>query len=641
MTQGGYTRQAHVYGVSMCSTKRAFSIGLYIALSTLTSCSTDSNKSDTNKVKDATISWSACEGEDAPDAPFECSNLEVPLDYKKPDGTKITIALIRIPADKEFDYQGILLTNPGGPGGSGFDFLVSSGEELLNEVGLYSYDLVGFDPRGVDRSNGLRCATDDELDRFSYLDYTPDNADEKKALDEYESDESTCESRLGSSILHYSTENTALDMDRIREGMGVESISYLGISYGTYLGGVYATLFPERVSAMVLDGGFDPQGDTLEQEYATQARGFEEAFGNWINWCESNDVCEFKSEDVKSSWDDLYNELDKKSLITAEGREVNHQVLMTATVFALYSQSMWEYLGTALAGTQDGDSDFLLAMADIFNDRNDDGTYTTSQTSSYVIRCASGFERELPTEAVEFVKKLKEEFPWYYRELAPSDFDEPSCESIFENQNIVDVSYSGDAPIVVVGGTNDPATPFRWSEELESSLGTNSALVRFTGEGHGQILDSKCVGAIAESVFVDLEVPKSVLTCSTDEKVKRPEWWLNMPGKVQIGMMLDSGELGEAIELKDTDAYSEFRAIEEDAESVQKRITEAFKEAGYEVSCDGEDPPLYNPCFFAKGENEEFGLVLYTSQELEDYELNQPKGPVPANTTLIVFYYWP
>jgi hypothetical protein len=314
---------------------------------------------------------------------------------------------------------------------------------------------------------------------------------------------------------------------------------------------------------------------------------------------------------------------------------------MTATVFALYSQSMWEYLGTAVAGTRDGDSDFLLAMADIFNDRNDDGAYTTSQTSSYVIRCASGFERELPVDAVEFVKKLKEEFPWFYLDLEPSDFDEPSCESIFENQNIIDVAYSGDAPIVVIGGTNDPATPFRWSEELESSLGTNSALVRFTGEGHGQILDSKCVGAIAESVFVDLEVPKSVLTCSTDEKVKRPEWWLNMPGKVQIGMTLDSGELGEALELKDTDAYSEFRFIEEDAESVQKRITEAFKKAGYEVSCDGEDPPLYNPCFFSKGESEEFGLVLYTSEELDDYELNQPKGPVPANTTLIVFYYWP
>ena len=625
----------------MSFAKRTLSYGLCFTLLTLASCSTGNDTSESNPSKDATILWSACEGEDAPGAPFECSNVEVPLDYGNPDGTKITIALVRIPADKEYDYQGILLTNPGGPGGSGFDFLVSSGEELQNEVGLYSFDLVGFDPRGVDRSNGLRCATDDELDRFSYLDYTPDNADEKKALEEYESDESTCESRLGSSILHFSTENTARDMDRIREGMGVESLSFLGISYGTYLGGVYATLFPERVAAMVLDGGFDPQGDTLEQEYATQARGFEEAFGNWITWCESNETCEFRSADVKASWDALYNQLDKKSLITTEGREVNHQVLMTATVFALYSSSSWEYLGTALAGTQEGDADLLLAMADFFNDRNEDGTYATSQTSSYVISCASGFERELPVDPIEFVRKLKEEFPWYYRELEPSDFDEPSCESIFENQTIVEVSYSGDAPIVVVGGTNDPATPFRWSEELKSVMGSNSALVRFTGEGHGQILDSKCVGAIAATAFEDREVPKSVRTCGKDEKVERPDWWLNMPGKAQIGMTLDSEMLNEAIDLKDTDAYSEYRSVKEDAESILEKITDAFVEAGYEVSCDGEEPPLFDPCFFTKGELEQFGLVLYTSSELDDYELNQPKGPVPANTTLVVFYYWP
>ena len=621
--------------------KRTFSCLIVFTLLVLASCSAVSNKSNTVKVKDATITWSACSGEDAPGAPFECAELEVPLDYEKPDGTKISIALVRIPADKEYDYQGILLTNPGGPGGSGFDFLVSSGEELQNEVGLYSFDLIGFDPRGVDRSNGLRCETDEELDRFSYLDYTPDNADEKKTLDEYESDESTCENRLGSFIRHYSTENTARDMDRIREGMGVESINYLGISYGTYLGGVYATLFPDRVSAMVLDGGFDPQGDTLEQEYATQARGFEEAFSNWITWCESNEACEFSSEDVKSRWDALYSQLDKKSLFTTDMREVNHQVLMAATIFALYSKSMWEYLGTALALTQDGDPDLLLAMADVFNDRNEDGTYTTSQTSSYVISCASGFQRELPVDPVGFVKKLKEEFPWYYRELEPSDFDEPSCESIFENQKIVKVSYSGDAPIVVVGGTNDPATPFRWSEELESAMGANSALVRFTGEGHGQILDSKCVSAIAEKAFEDHAIPKSVTTCNTDEKVKRPDWWLNMPGKALIGLTLDSEMLNEAIDIKETDAYSEYRSVKEDAESILEKITDAFVEAGYEVSCDGEEPPLFDPCFFTKGEVEEFGLVLYTSAELDDYELNQPKGPVPANSTMVVFYYWP
>jgi hypothetical protein len=216
-------------------------------------------------------------------------------------------------------------------------------------------------------------------------------------------------------------------------------------------------------------------------------------------------------------------------------------------------------------------------MADLFNDRNEDGVYTTSQSSSYIIRCASGFEGELPSDPVAFVKGLKDEFPWFYRELEASDFDEPSCESVFEGKDLVKVSYSGDAPIVVVGGVNDPATPFRWSEELKSNMGSNSALVRFTGEGHGQILDSKCVGAIAEAAFVDNEIPKSLKTCSPDEKVKRPTWWSNIPQAAQLGMMLDSGALNEAIELKDTDAYSEFRSVKEDAESVFKKISDAFK----------------------------------------------------------------
>ena len=625
----------------MLHTKRGLSVVASFALIALASCSADGNGTATVEITDATIEWSACDGKDAPDAPFECATLEVPLDYEEPDLATIEIALVRIPADKEFDYQGILLTNPGGPGGSGFDFLVSAGEELQNEVGLYSFDLVGFDPRGVDRSSGLRCATDEELDRFSYLDYTPDNAEERKALDQYESDDSTCASRIGPSIVHYSTANTARDMDKIREGMGVETLNFLGISYGTYLGGVYATLFPDRVSSMVLDGGYDPQGDTIEQEYATQARGFEDAFSNWIEWCESDEACDFRSDDVRNGWDVLYNQLDKKSLVSSKGRDVNHQVLMTATISSLYSQSAWEYLGSAIALAKDGDPDFLLYMADLFNDRNEDGVYTTSQSSSYIIGCASGFEGELPSDPVAFVNGLKDEFPWFYRELEASDFDEPSCESVFEGKDLVKVSYSGDAPIVVVGGVNDPATPYRWSEELKSNMGSNSALVRFTGEGHGQILDSKCVGAIAEAAFTDSEIPKSLKTCSPDEIVKRPTWWSNMPQKAQLGMALDTDALNEAIELKDTDAYSEFRSAKEDAESVFKKISDAFKNAGYEESCDGETPPFYEPCFFTKGELEEFGFVLYSSDELDEYELSEPRGPVPANSTLIVFYYWP
>ncbi len=106
-------------------------------------------------------------------------------------------------------------------------------------------------------------------------------------------------------------------------------------------------------------------------------------------------------------------------------------------------------------------------------------------------------------------------------------------------------------------------------------------------------------------------------------------------------MLLDSGALSEAIELKDTDAYSEFRSVNEDTESVFKKISDAFEKAEYEVSCDGETPPFYEPCFFSKGELEEFGFVLYSSDETDEYELSEPRGPVPANSTLIVFYYWP
>jgi hypothetical protein len=314
---------------------------------------------------------------------------------------------------------------------------------------------------------------------------------------------------------------------------------------------------------------------------------------------------------------------------------------MTATISSLYSQSAWEYLGSAIALAKDGYPDFLLYMADLFNDRSEDGTYTTSQSSSHVIRCASGFDRELPSDPVAFVKSLKAEFPWFYRDLEATDFDEPSCESIFEGKDLVRVSYSGDAPIVVVGGVNDPATPFRWSEELKSNMGSNGALVTFTGEGHGQILDSKCVGAIAKTAFIDNEIPKSSKTCSPDEKVKQPSWWSNLPQKAQLGMKLDSGALSEAIELKNTDAYSEFRSVKEGPESVFKKISNAFENAGYEVSCDGEAPPFYEPCFFSKGELDEFGFVLYSSDELDEYELSEPRGPVPANSTLIVFYYWP
>ena len=607
---------------------------------TLTVSCTSTNR-DSTAINSGSIKWSDCLGKDSPGAPFECSGIEVPLDYADSSGEKITIQMVRIPANPEFEYRGVLFTNPGGPGESGFDFLVSSGRELVNEVGLSGFDVVGFDPRGVDRSHGLRCSTDEENDRFSYLDYTPDDTVEKQLLKEYEADESNCQSKIGNSIVFYSTENIARDMDLMREGMGAKSISYLGISYGTYLGGVYATLFPDQVSSMVLDGGYDPQGDTIEQEYSTSARGFEDAFSNWIQWCELNEDCAFRSSDVRLKWERLYSRLDSKSLLSAKMRYANHRVLMTATKAMLYAEWAWPYLGEALSQAEAGNPDLLLLMADSYSGRNEDGTYSTSQDSLYVIHCASGFDRGLPPNPAEFAKKLKDESPWYYRDLEESDFDEAYCESIFKDQSLFEISYIGNAPIAVIGGINDPATPLRWSEELTLNMGYNKSLVKFDGEGHSQILESKCVNDIAGAVFRELILPRTGTICRPDQTVKEPKWWSNIPTAARIGTELDAAVMNVALETKDTDAFSEYRIVKDGKDEVFKKVKKAFLDSGYVLDCNGSEDPSTGPCFFSKGGVEEFGLIIYSKNEIFEYGLTEPDGPVPANSTLIVYYYFP
>ena len=587
------------------------------------------------------IEWKTCAGKDAPKTPFECGFVDAPVDYRHPEGDKISIALIRLPTDDPKTRRGVILTNPGGPGGSGFDFVVRAGKDLASELGLSEFDIVGFDPRGVDRSGGLRCYTDAEMDKFLYLDWTPDNKAEQALFDENEKDTSICQDKLGASIKLYSTENIARDMDLIRAGMRVETIHYLGISYGTYLGGVYATLFPNRVASMVLDGAFDPQGDTVEEKYTTQAVGFEKAFNNWINWCETDSECDFQDGDVAAKWNTLYDRLDETSAKTSKGREVNHEVMMAATKSMLYGRSNWPYLGRALQHAQDGKPDELLRMADFKNDRQDDGTYLTSNDSHYLIHCASGFDKKLPKDPKSLVKKLKEVAPWYSQTIEASDFDEPWCEDIFKGIKIFQIAYIGAAPIVVVGGENDPATPFRWSQEMLANMGTNASLVKFTGEGHSQILESKCVNAIASDTFRNLKLPKPDATCDADKPVPKPTWWSDIPLTAMPGEKLNSKDMSLVLGLKETDSYAEFRAVPGEIDTNFFEIYGEFKDAKYSTNCDRQSAPLKSPCFFWATEDDSIGILMYTEQEIKDWKLVGPDNPVPSGKNLIVFYYWP
>lgn len=586
------------------------------------------------------LSWGECTGKDAPDDPYECATLTVPLDYRKADGDTLKIALVRLPAS-EGKAKGIILTNPGGPGQSGFQFVQYNGRDLVSSLGIQQFDLVGFDPRGVDKSGGVRCMTDKELDNFLYLDSTPDTPEEKKLDDESDKFDTACTDKYGTKLQNYSTEYTARDMDLIRASMGFEKLHYLGISYGTYLGGVYATLFPDRVAGMVLDGAFDPQGDSPEQQRTTQAEGFEKAFNNWVTWCEDNaEKCAFHSEDVKQSWLDLYDALDKVSLVV-DKRDVNHEVMDTATTSALYAEALWGELGRALAAAQTGDGSALLKMADSDNGRDVDGSYSSQSDSFYVIQCASGMEDEDPKDPKALLKKLKTVAPWYTREYEVDDLTGSWCEDGFGQPALAEINYTGSAPIVVVGGKNDPATPFRWSEEMTQNMGENARLVTFTGEGHSQILVARCVDNIAGALFTKNVLPKKGTICAPDVPMAKPVWWDNT---VSVsGVELDAEVMNYYYGLKPVDTYAEHFAVPATVNTAFRTISAGLRSKGLQYSEREEtDPTKAGQWFIDGSDTTKFvGVFMSTVDELEENQMVKPNGIVPAGHVVVTVYYYP
>ena len=609
----------------------------------LVGCATGAAEAPFPPVETTDISWGECTGKDAPGDPFECATVAVPLDHRRTDADTIPVALVRIPAT-ETPSRGVILTNPGGPGSSGFDFVVNAGERLVSAYALESFDLIGFDPRGVSRSGGLRCQTDEEMDKFAYVDSTPDTPAEQELYDASgDAFAAACTAKYGDSLTMYSTEYTARDMDLIRASMGEETINYLGISYGTYLGGVYATLFPERVESMILDGPFDPQGDTVEQQYTTQAKGFEDAFNNWVAWCEDDDTCPFWSADVAARFDRLLENLDDEPLKAADGREINNAVMTTATSASMYARASWPDLAGALAAAERGSGERLLRIADRYNERNDDGTYGTLFQAFPVIQCASGFGSPAVNDAAALVATLKEMAPRYARNVEESDFDTRECDGLMDDPDMIEISYRGDAPVLVIGGANDPATPFRWAEEMAANMGDSARLVRFTGEGHSQILASKCVDEIVKRFLSEeRSLPVDGAECNPDEPVARPDWWSQIPSLDNGATVVNRAEMDAYTGLKDSDAWAEYRAAPRDAGGAFVDISLRLKKAGFSAenpdATSAEDAPQW---FRAPDSSGYLGVLVFSADQIKKDGFVQPDGPVPAGNCVVMLYYWP
>ena len=583
------------------------------------------------------IAWGPCADKAATNTSLQCATVQVPLDYTAPGGTTVDLALVRLPASGT--RTGAVLFNPGGPGGSGFDFVAQEGESIVQGLGLTDFDLIGFDPRGVDRSNGLRCQTDADIDKYQFLDDTPDTPEEQRLLDESTTAfEQACTAKYADTLRFYSTDNTAQDMDAIRAALGDDTISFLGVSYGTYLGATYATMFPSRVRAMVLDSAFEPTGDTVEQQYTTQLVGFEHAFDDWATWCQGTDECAFRTADVPAAWDTLIQQLDDHPLANTDGRIGNQAVMQLATIAALYSKTQWPVLGAALAKARDGDPSGIFDLADSYNERHPDGTYDTIGQSNPIIVCASGLEPAIPPDPVALIAKLHQEAPRFARTIQPTDFRD-DCAGMMPHVTPRTLTYHGDAPILVIGGKNDPATPYRWAEEMTTAMGDSSTLVTFTGEGHGQLLASSCVTTLEGSTLTDLERPADGTVCDPDPAIEKPIWWDGLPVPDGIGDTYPDSALLGALGLSPSDAYSELRLTDLDPVEALSAYEAALRSAGFTPSGTQEPFTGAHQGIYVNKDGDVLSVVTLGSDAMASPELESVRNLLPTGKTLVILLY--
>ncbi|MGD6743451.1 alpha/beta hydrolase [Streptomyces sp. BH106] len=465
-----------------------------------------------SSLTDQHLDWGRCRahaGSPAPGSDWQCATLKAPLDYAEPTGPTIDLALIRAKAWGEQGKRiGSLLFNFGGPGVSGLDLLPALAPEYakLRE----RYDLVGFDPRGVSASRGLRCRSDKETQAAESLDLTPDTkAEETAYLRDAVAFGKGCGKQAGALLAHVSTTEAARDMDLMRQALGDKKLHYMGVSYGTELGGIYAQLFPGKVGRLTLDAVVDPSVGRVGQA-ENQARGFQRALDNYFR-SRGKDPQEGAREIAA-----LLKKLDAKPLPTPSGRELNEALATTGIAVTLYSETSWTALTRGLRDAERGDGTTLLALADAYNKRDASGRYDTTSHSQRAISCLDDKARPTMRETKERLAKFREMSPvfgpymgwdtgvWCHDWPVPGQWDDP------------DVSAPGAAPILVVGNTGDPATLYEGARRMADELGKGVGIeLTWKGEGHGAYgSGSACVDSAVDAYLLEGRIPRDGKVCS-------------------------------------------------------------------------------------------------------------------------------
>jgi pimeloyl-ACP methyl ester carboxylesterase len=493
-----------------------------------------------DKYYDQQVDWRNCGGR------YYCGELHVPLDWQAVTSKSIHIALIKHVASGF--SEGSILVDPGGPGESGVDLVNYGVTNAVDSNLAKHYDIVGFDPRGVGQSSSVKCFSNKENDKYLYsIDPNPIGSevwvgDQMARAEDFAA---ACDKATGPLLGQIDTVSAAKDMDVIRAALGESKLNYLGYSYGTFLGTVYAGLFPSNTGRFVFDGADDPWGGSgggsdgrpagvrlaasgydvspADDGDVEQAVGFEGDFDAYLRSCVAgarealgkSGPCPFRGTyaAAHASVEREFATITAHPLSGSDGRKIGGDNLATAIDDALYDTTDWPHLTRMFTQLQNGNAQEAFALADDYNDREPDGTYDDkSNLANLAIGCLEdGHDFDLEFDAAELVE-LKKVAPI----LGPySAYGDIACSgwqygpTAFPDR----IHAAGTGPILVVGTTGDPATPYSDAQELAKQL-DGGHLVTFHGEGHTAYdKGDKCIDRTVDDYFIDGTVPRKDPQC--------------------------------------------------------------------------------------------------------------------------------
>jgi pimeloyl-ACP methyl ester carboxylesterase len=453
------------------------------------------------------LAWEGC------DTGFECATARVPLDYDDPSGPTVSLALLRSPATDPTRRIGSLFVNPGGPGGSGVEAVRGLAPTALAQLNQ-RFDIIGFDPRGVGGSQQVVCLLPAE--RALVARWQPTSEQEAlifqviaKAFEQYR-----CLAN-NPILAHLSTANVARDLDLLRQAVGDDKLSYLGFSYGTYLGATYSSLFPGRARALVLDAAIDPTR-YANDPYGTwlgYAGAIETALGRFFAFCDRAPECPIAEGGAQANWDRTVAELDREPVLTTFGSElvpITGTDLRTLTFQALYQRQSWPLLAALTAELDAGETGLI----------------------DLILASLAGAE---PNNSLQAILAVDQPWPTTVGEALAYNGWEASASPRLADVNGLDAldyvfwrvddtdffqgpftNPAGATPALVIGTTFDPATPYEWSEALTDQLG-NARLLTSDGDGHTAFGRSgPCIDDAVNAYLTELLLPAEGTVCVQD-----------------------------------------------------------------------------------------------------------------------------